>query len=131
MASFRTYAQHYLQKRRCSMWCKILNWNSPKTTTTSFHSKNTKEIILAILLQSRQITARNIFFATLQLHRFEDHSNRSFYASLRLLDVVLGIANPRAQKRILDEHHEDRHQFQSICGVLDGHEPKCMHLAGK
>lgn len=75
--------------------------------------------------------ARNIFFATLQLHHFEDPSNRSFFALPQLLDAVLGKANPRAQKRILDEHHVDRHPFQNICDERDGHEPKCRHLAGK
>lgn len=100
-------------------------------TTTNFHSKNTRALILAVQWQSKRIAARNISFATLQWRHFEDHSYRSFFASLPLLDVVLGIAIQRAQKRNLDEHHADPHPFQNICGERDGRAPKCKRLAVK
>lgn len=35
--------RRYSQKRLHLVWCRILNWNSPRMMSRDFHSKNTKE----------------------------------------------------------------------------------------
>lgn len=130
MGGCRTYAPHYSQRRRCSVWLWSVSWNWPRTMSTAIRSRNTTAQGPASQWPIMRTTVRTSVFATSQSDPLLNRSCRLFSVWPPLPDAASGTTILCVRKWIHGGHRVGRHRFPNTYDEHDDRAPTYMHHAG-